>query len=246
MVVLGPDEVHVWSAALRTGSTGGCLPGDLLSLDERVRAGRILPAQARDTFVLARSVLRTLAGAYLGLDPGLLCFEYTPLGRPLLAPTPAAKGLQFSVSHSAGRVLLAFSREILVGIDIERVRGTADCDAIAARFFGPTERSALAKITGRDRTEAFFACWTRKEAVLKAVGLGISRGLGQVEVTCLPGDPAHIVRSELSEVDPAGWSLWDLDAADGFRAAVAAGAVAARLRRLQIGIDDPQAIVAAT
>jgi 4'-phosphopantetheinyl transferase len=106
-------------------------------------------------------------------------------------------------------------------IDIERVRTGSDCDAISARLFAPGEQARLAALAPADRTDAFFACWTRKEAVLKAVGLGISRGLGHVEVTCQPGGPARVVRSSLAEVDPAGWALLDLAAPAGYRSALA-------------------------
>ncbi|MBE3072283.1 MAG: 4'-phosphopantetheinyl transferase superfamily protein [Acidobacteria bacterium] len=233
MLMLGPEDVHVWSAALAARPPGVEFLLDLLSPDERERANRMLVASHRDTFVLARGALRTLAGAYLDAPPASLRFEYSPLGRPTL-PDAAARGhLQFSVSHSGGQVLLAFTRRIPVGVDVERVRRNADCDAIAGRFFAPSERMALASLPEPDRTEAFCVCWTRKEALLKAVGLGISRGLGRVEVTCLPADPARIVRSDLEDIHPPDWSLWDLDVGAGFRAALAAGAPVVRMQRFE-------------
>ena len=231
MLMLDPNDVHVWSAALHTRPFGVAAPLGLLSPDERDRANRMLAGSHRDTFVLARGALRTLAGAYLDTPPATLRFEYSPLGRPLLPGSQNPGLLQFSVSHSGGLVLLAFTREIPVGVDVERMRRNADCDAIADRFFGPTERAALASLAEPDRRDAFFACWTRKEALLKAVGLGMSRGLARIEVTCLPDDSPRIVSSSFDDIDPRGWSLRDIDAGDGFRAALAVAASEVGLQR---------------
>ena len=232
MEMPGISEVHVWTTTLDSCALGvePLLP--LLSPDERERADRMLVASHRDTFVLARGTLRRLAGAYLDRPAGSLRFEYSPLGRPGLSPLDNPDGLQFSVSHSGGLVLLAFTRRVAVGVDVERVRMNADCDAIAGRFFAPMERRALASIAEPDRTAAFFACWTRKEALLKAVGLGISRGLARVAVTCRPGEAARVLDSDLAEIMPDAWTLFDLDTGPGFAAAVAVGAREVRLRRV--------------
>lgn len=223
MPVLDPQDVHVWSVSLPAqGSVLEACEG-LLSPDERARAARMLLASRREAFVVARGLLRTLTGRYAGLPPGDVRFTYTALGRPSLAAD--APSLQFSVSHSGGQVLLAFAGQARVGVDIERVRTSAGSDAIARRFFTAGEQAELAALAGPDRLEAFFACWTRKEALLKAVGLGIARGLSHVEVTCRPGDPARLVRSDLDEINPARWSLVDLAAAPGYRAALAVSMV---------------------
>jgi 4'-phosphopantetheinyl transferase len=218
---LGPQGVHVWTASLpaEDGVVEQCR--DLLSPDERERAGRMQLPSPRDLFVVGRGLLRTLIGNYLDMPPADVSFSYSAFGRPWLPAGGSRPALQFSVSHSGVQIALAFTREARVGIDVERVRTSADCGAIAARFFAPAEQAALASLSLADRIDAFFACWTRKEALLKAVGLGISRGLSRVEVTCRPGDPARLLRSDLTEVDPAGWSLFDLPVPPGYRSALA-------------------------
>lgn len=216
---LGARDVHVWRASLPAPGPVVEACARLLSPDEHARASRMLAASRREAFVVARGLLRRLTGRYVGLPAADVGFSYTALGRPLLAADD--RSLQFSVSHSGDQVLLAFAVRARVGVDIERVRASADVDAIAHRFFAAGELAELAALAGPDRLEAFFACWTRKEALLKAVGLGISRGLGRVEVSCRPGEPARLVRSALDELDPANWSLADLTFAPGYRAALA-------------------------
>jgi 4'-phosphopantetheinyl transferase len=218
---LGPHDVHVWTASLPAadGVIERCR--ELLSPDEHERAGRMLLPLPRELFVVGRGLLRTLVGRYLGVGPVDVQFAYSAFGRPWVAAGDNRPPLQFSVSHSGAQIALAFAREARVGIDVERVRTSADCDAIAARFFAPAEQAALASLVLADRIDAFFACWTRKEALLKAIGLGISQGLSRVEVTCRPGDPARVMRSDLTEVDPAGWSLLDLRVPPGYRSALA-------------------------
>ena len=218
---LDPDGVHVWSAALPAaeGIVERCRA--VLSVDERERAGRMLVPSSRDLFVVGRGILRALIGGYLGVLPADVRFAYSAFGRPSVQADGSRPALQFSVSHSGALIALAFAREARVGIDVERVRTSTDCDAISARFFTPAEQASLAALAPADRIDAFFACWTRKEAVLKAVGLGISRGLGRVEVSCHPGAAARVVRSLLAEVDPAGWALLDLAAPAGYRSALA-------------------------
>lgn len=238
----GAPDVHVWTTTLESFPLGVGALADLLSPDERERAARMLIPSHRDTFVLARGTLRRLAGAYLDLPPGRLRFDYTALGRPVLPAADNPDGLEFSVSHSGGVVLLAFARGVAVGVDVERIRPRVDCDAIAERFFAPVERQSLASMGGSERRTAFFTCWTRKEAVLKAVGLGISRGLARVAVTCEPGVQARIVASDLGEISPDAWSLRDLDAGPGYIAALAVQAPGLHLRRLRdaAGIVPPR------
>jgi 4'-phosphopantetheinyl transferase len=226
---LGPDDVHVWHASLPVAPGVADTCQSLLAPDERERAGRMLVRTARELFVVGRGTLRALLGGYLSVAAADVRFSYSPFGRPWVPAGDNRPALQFSISHSGTQIVLAFARAARVGIDIERVRTDADCDAIAARFFKPAERAVLSSLARADRIDAFFACWTRKEAVLKAVGLGITGGLGRLEVTCRPGDGARVLRSDLAEVDPARWSLIDLASPPGYRSALAVSLVGPRI-----------------
>jgi 4'-phosphopantetheinyl transferase len=229
---LGPSDAHVWTASLPAPEGVGDKCRNLLARDERERADRIQLRTARDLFVVGRGVLRALLGCYLGMPPTEVGFSYSAFGRPWVASDDKRLPLQFSVSHSGARIALAFARNARIGIDIERIRAEADCDAIAARFFAPAERAALSSLPLADRVDAFFACWTRKEAVLKAVGLGIAGGLSRLEVTCRPGEHACVIRSDLAEVDPGTWSLVDLPSPAGYRSALAVSMSEPRITRV--------------
>jgi 4'-phosphopantetheinyl transferase len=236
---LGPDDVHVWSASLPVSPETHDSCQDLLAPDERERAGRILARPARDLFVVGRGVLRALVGCYLSVPAAEVQFSYSAFGRPWVPTGDGRPALQFSVSHSGTQIVLAVAWSARVGIDIERVRPDADYDGIAARFFAPAERAVLSSLAPADRIDAFLACWTRKEAVLKAVGLGITGGLSRLEVTCRPGDCARLLQSGLAEVDPARWSLVDLVSPPAYRSALAVSLAEPHITR----IDDAVGVV---
>lgn len=144
-----------------------------LSDDERARASRFRLERDRRRFIRVRGALRTLLGTYLAVLPAELTFEYGAHGKPALAGGYQG-ALKFNVSHSQGLALMAVSRDVEVGIDVEGIRPMPDAAEIAARFFSPLEAAELQAVPAVSRTEAFFACWTRKEAYLKAVGRGLA------------------------------------------------------------------------
>lgn len=147
--------------------------GATLSDDERGRASRFRLDRDRSRFIRVRGALRTLLGGYLGVRPVELTFEYGTHGKPALAGR-YQDALQFNVSHSHSLALMAVSADIELGVDVEGIRPMPDADDIAARFFSPREAVELRALPAVSRTAAFFACWTRKEAYLKAVGRGLA------------------------------------------------------------------------
>ena len=157
----------------------------MLSPDESARAMSMVAAQRR-RFMASRILLRRLLAAYLGNEPQEIEFSYGSGGKPSLARVPPASPLHFNLSHSRDRVLIAIARTP-VGIDLESPRRLGDFEGLARRFFSPGEVRALARIPASQRRDAFFACWTRKEAYLKLIGRGIASGLKTVEVAFSPG-----------------------------------------------------------
>ena len=129
--------------------------------------------------------------------------------------------LEFNLSHSQGRVLFAFSREIPLGIDLESVRPVRDKESLVRRFFSPAEASAFLALPASRRLDAFYIGWTRKEAFVKAKGTGLSFGLSSFDVTLTPGSGACLLRTRYDEADVNNWSLSDIDAGAGYRAALA-------------------------
>ncbi|HPB28430.1 MAG TPA: 4'-phosphopantetheinyl transferase superfamily protein [Acidobacteriota bacterium] len=221
------DELHVWRAGLNWAPDALAAAADSLSSDERVRAARLrLPAH-RDAFVAARVFLRAVLARCLGADAAELRFGMTAHGKPYL--TEPAASLCFNLAHSGGFALLAVSVADVVGVDVERVRTDLDLNGIARRFFRPEESAALAALPAAQRTEAFFAVWTRKEALLKALGKGIAGGVDRYGVTVDPGSPARVVAAAGGPGEAACWWVADLAAGSGYRAAVAAPATPRRV-----------------
>lgn len=205
---LQAGEVHVWFAA------GGDPAGFAALLDdgERARAARLKFAQHRDRFIVAHGVLRRVLAPYTGQPPQDLRFAAGTHGKPALAEP---QGLTFSLSHSGDGVAVAVAAGIAVGIDIEQRRERTTRDDLVARFFSAAENRAYFALDPARREEAFFRLWTRKEAFVKGIGLGLGRPLDSFTVSA--GIPAAI-----HAPGDGAWSLHHLSPGEGFVGAVAA------------------------
>ncbi|MBY0274553.1 4'-phosphopantetheinyl transferase superfamily protein [Candidatus Binatia bacterium] len=175
--------MHLWHASLARCAAHEQALRALLSPDERARADRFHFARDRTRFVAGRGLLRRVLGQALDRSPDGFCFGEGPHGKPLLAAVDAVPPLAFNVSHAHELVVVAVATGRQVGVDIEWMRRPVDVDAIACRFFAPGERAAVLGASDADRRETFFACWTRKEAYLKARGHGLTYPLDRFEVT---------------------------------------------------------------
>ncbi len=211
MISLEPDTVHVWTANLDDHTP---LPG-LLDADEAARAQRFHFEHDRRHFAAARGILRALLGRYLAAAAGEIRFGYGARGKPFVA-APATP-VRFNLSHSHGRAMFVFARAREVGVDLEAgARLKDDWPGIARRVFSSREQAELAALPAEQRRTAFLNGWTRKEAYLKATGLGIVDGLQSIEVTLGPSPPCALLAG------PAGvaWSLHDLRTDENFAAAL--------------------------
>jgi 4'-phosphopantetheinyl transferase len=214
---LGDDEVHVWFAwspiVLSSALCG------ILTPEERRRADRFHLEQHRASYITARGVLRVILGGYLQIHPGRLRLVAGLYGKPRLG-WPAETGLTFNVSHTNGLMLIAVGRRREVGVDVERIRDDVAYLEIAAWCCSATERAALRALPDNERREAFFTCWTRKEAYLKATGDGLTAPLDRFGVSLRPDEAAMLL--DLSGRPLASdWSLRALTPGPGYVAAVA-------------------------
>ena len=191
-----------------------------LTADECQRAERYVFEKDRTHFVVARGLLRVLLGRYLRQDPQHLRFTYGPHGKPALATDTGGMSLRFNVSHSHGLALYAITRGREVGVDVERIRPEVAQEKIAERFFSPREVTVLRALPTPLQAPAFFACWTRKEAYIKAKGDGLSLPLDQFDVSLAPGEPAALLHTTWDPQEAACWALQDLAPAPDYRAAV--------------------------
>lgn len=170
-------------ARLNASSDEVCALQASLSAAERHRAGRFRFERHRRRFIVARGRLRQLLAARLGLQPEEVKLAYGKNGKPqLLNPD-----LYFSVSHSDNVALFAFSRASEIGVDVEAIRPIREADTIAAQFFSPLERL----VCEREKPLGFLRCWTRKEALVKAIGEGLSIPLERFDIAHAPGWRLH-------------------------------------------------------
>jgi len=198
-------------------------PGEaepVLSDQERWRADRFAFPRDRRRYVVARARLRDLLGERLGVRPETVELTYGPNGKPALGPRFAWAKLHFNASHCEDLAVFAFATGRQVGVDVEAVRSMDDADAVAARFFSPAEKTVYRALPPRDRPLAFFQCWTRKEAFIKAVGDGLSYPLDQFDVSLVPGEPARLLRVGDLPGYRCGWRIETFTPAAGFVGAV--------------------------
>jgi 4'-phosphopantetheinyl transferase len=190
----------------------------ILSADERQRASRLLLARDRNRFIAARARLRQILARYVAMPPEALIFGYGAQGKPALSL--AAASPFFSLSHSGGVAALGVTHGCEIGIDIEQVR--AIDGGVAKRFFSTEENTALAQLHEEDWLEGFYRCWTRKEAVIKAIGTGLTLDLASLEVSLAPAAPTCVLRVGGCRAGARQWSLADLTVGPGIIGAVAA------------------------
>jgi 4'-phosphopantetheinyl transferase len=224
-----PDEVHVWRATLTKTASEVESFRRLLTSDEQQRAGNFYFERDRAHFIVARGILRKILGLYLRRSPDSLRFSYSPFGKPDLEEAVGFETPRFNLTHAGVVALYAVTRGRAVGIDVEHVRADIECEEIAGHFFSQGEVETLRALPPDLRTRAFFNCWTRKEAYIKARGEGLSLPLDEFEVSLSPGEPAAL----LSASDPqevARWSLRELTLAPEYVAALAVEGSDWRLR----------------
>jgi 4'-phosphopantetheinyl transferase len=235
--VLPPGEVHVWRAPLDI-PCDATLADRWLSPDERSRRDAFHFDAHRHRFVIGRLLLRRLAGEYLSCDPAGVTFVYGDRGKPRVAPDAAGRRLEFNVAHSDDRAMLAFAWNRPLGVDLERIRENVDVDALANLTLSPGERSSWARLVGPERRLAFFRAWARKEALIKAVGDGLAMDLLSFDVSVTPGQPPRLTRLDGGDARLAGaWWLSDIEADDGFVAAIATRPPPATLRITCLAAD---------
>jgi 4'-phosphopantetheinyl transferase len=221
VLLLGDDEVHVWRATLDLETSHLNSVRQILSADEQARAGRFYFQKHCERFIITRGLLRRILGRYLQREPGQLQFGYGPYGKPYLTGEFSHSRLRFNLAHSQGLALYAITQGREVGVDIEYIRPHSAHKQIAHRFFSPWEVMALKALPSHLQQEAFFNCWTRKEAYIKARGKGLSFPLNQFSVSLTPGEPAALLHVQGDPQETSRWSLQTLDPGPGYVAALA-------------------------
>jgi 4'-phosphopantetheinyl transferase len=211
------NAVHVWSIGPHDADS--CLEccRDLLSLEERERAAKFKFERDRRRYIVAHGGLRSILASYSKMNAVDLQFSLGGNGKPYLEPTSVTPTFQFNLSHSHASALIAVTKNGEVGIDIEHIREDFAFDEVAERFFTSREVAALRALPSGLQRQAFYQCWTGKEAFLKAKGTGLSGALDEVEIVHTSEGAVRI-----SGTLP-NWKLVELSPADGYVGALATG-----------------------
>ncbi len=225
---LAEDEVRVWRAWLDRPPQEVDVFWRTLSADERARAERYRLNRDRARFVVGRGLLRAIVAHYLDQDPSAVTFRYGAHGKPML-DDDAPSALTFNVSHAGGLALFAVSQGRAIGVDVEHVRAIPDEELgrLATLSFSRHELAHFASLPAHLKQDAFYACWTRKEAVLKALGYGLSAPLDKFDVSFASSEPARVLRMDIDAVEPMAsrWTLAELTPAPGYVGAIAVPAL---------------------
>jgi 4'-phosphopantetheinyl transferase len=213
-------ELHVWLVDLELCRDQFQALWKNLSPDEHYRAERYFRLADQNRFVLMRGVVRELLGRYLSVPARSLEFKETGTGKPfVVSPRFFAS---FNISHSQDQGIVAIAKAGTIGVDLEWMDPALDRRMLTKRCLSQREREALRALPEADKDDGFLVCWTRKEAFLKAAGMGLSLEMSLVDTALIPGQPARLLAVNGNEEYARQWFLADLPAVPDHHAAIAA------------------------
>ena len=219
-----PNSVDIWTVPTRTTEPVVEEMKQSLSCDERERALRFYAEEHQHSFIIGRGILRAVLASYISARPEDLIFNYGPKGKPYLENHA---DVHFNLGHSADRAVYAVAGNEL-GVDIELIKQVKDWQKISERFFSLRESDELRRLDPNRQMAGLFACWTRKEAYIKATGKGLAAGLNKFSISA---DPSH--SEGAVDIDEGGqsshWYFKDLRVGDQY-----AGAVVTQFAKCQI------------
>jgi len=212
MKKIKPNEVHIWSGGLNLDAAQIQTCYAQLNKDEKERADRFVSPIHRQHFIAARAMLRNILSQYTKVSPETVEFGYSEHQKPFLA-TNNPEHIEFNLSHSQDKALLALNLNYPIGIDIEKMRDTYN-PAIVDRYFSPEEKTAFNKLQASEKLPAFYRVWVRKEAIVKAIGKGLYISLAEIDISINK-------ETEMLETDKQIWFLSMLKTPSPWQAALA-------------------------
>lgn len=210
-------QVDIWRLSLNIPTDSVKLTESTLSADEAERAARFRFEVDKNRFIVSHGVLRNILGRYLHRDPAELKFSVNQYGKPALVDST----LEFNLSHSGDFALIAVTQGRRIGVDVEHIRQGISSHVIAQQYFSKSEVAELQSLPLEQRVNGFFTCWTRKEAYIKAQGLGLALPLESFDVSLTPGQPAILRATRPDEKEATRWTLRSLDVDPNYAGAVA-------------------------
>ena len=204
---LNKNEVHIWHFDLDKFNKDKTLIEKILSQDELNRANSFHFEIDRDRFICSHGVLRLLISVYSGFSPPSINFSFNNFGKPSVAKLLNKSGFQFNLSHSENIACCCFTKNSHIGIDIEFLGSTPNFWELAERYFSEFENQQLSSSPKKNFQIGFYNCWTSKEAVIKALGEGLSFPLKDFSVNIEPL-PVNKAKNYTLEVDKLSAKLF--------------------------------------
>lgn len=218
---LGPHDVHIWLIDLDISESDRHYLAQTLSTEEYQRAEKFAFELHRVRFIAGRGLLRTILGKYSGLKPASIRFRYNTYGKPALVSGNAGNSLYFNISHSNDKALFAVTRSGEIGVDIEFHNEQTDIGQAGSIAFSSTELAALRSQPPGRQHNVFFQFWTRKEALIKAIGQGLTLPLQKIDVSTTPEKPIVVPVEVEGKSREKNWHIRDIDVFPDYAAAVA-------------------------
>jgi len=215
---LKTQEVDVWKVSKQIHEDRLEQYWSVLNTEERERALKFRFEKDRNCAIIARGVLRNLLSNYTGLKPENIHFEFGSNGKPAICQhTP----IQFNVSHSTDAIVFGFTKSYILGIDVECTEDDLDVENVAKSFFSETEVHSLLKLDQAYHKQAFYNCWTRKEAFIKAEGSGLSFPLKEFSVSLASSAEAELLETRWNKKEKEKWTLTAFTPAENYIGALA-------------------------
>ena len=227
------DEVHVWLFHMNTTPPGIKRFYPLLSAEEKERSERFVHFMHRKRFIASHGFLRSVLGRYLNIEPESIEFDKTANNKPVLKASAHAEAVHFNLSHSNHLAMLAVSRNLPLGMDVEHMDHKHQWQKLIKRFFTEPEQQAIFELPEARQQQAFFQVWTRKEAYMKVTGLGLQLAPTRFTVS-VPPQPARLIALANNEAtDISRWQMHDIVLPDSARAYCACLSVEGEARDIQ-------------
>jgi 4'-phosphopantetheinyl transferase len=226
-------KVTVWKINLHHLNPDMSYYSQILSGQEIEKSKRYYFEKDQRRYVQSHAILRIILGKILGESPASIQFVLNPYGKPYVNHLEGKADIYFNLSHSLAGVLIAVSQGIECGVDIEFQKEDFPSKEIAEHFFSENEIRAYLALPPEQQKEAFFNCWTRKEAYIKAKGKGLNIPLDSFDVSLAPNEPARLLQSRLEPDDIEQWSLVHLESWDQYSSALCANS-----KKFSYGIEE--------
>lgn len=203
-LILKPNEVHIWAINKKEHINKLPLYWDILNTSEKEKAAKFRFESDHNCAVISRGILKNILGNYLNKTPKNIEFKLGEYGKPTLKET---SDIEFNISHSKDSIVMAFTQKNKIGIDVEYTKKDIEVKKIASHFFAEEEVTSLLALKESYHKQAFYNCWTRKEAFIKALGCGLSFPLDKFVVSLDCSKEAQLIATKWDKKEKEKWFL---------------------------------------